>query len=75
MRLDTKTYWLTDSQSQCDFDFDFTRQSWDSSQKEVGVRWPPACEDVSPGAEDRRLLADVSKQRSEDSDCLCDSGL
>jgi hypothetical protein len=23
MGLDTKTYWLTDSQSQCDFDFDF----------------------------------------------------
>jgi hypothetical protein len=21
--LDTKTYWLTDRQSQCDFDFDF----------------------------------------------------
>jgi hypothetical protein len=23
MGLDTKTYWLTDRQSQCDFDFDF----------------------------------------------------
>jgi hypothetical protein len=23
MVLDTKTYWLTDRQSQCDFDFDF----------------------------------------------------
>jgi hypothetical protein len=23
MGLDTKTYWLTDSQSQCDFEFDF----------------------------------------------------
>jgi hypothetical protein len=22
MGLDTKTYWLTDRQSQCDFDFD-----------------------------------------------------
>jgi hypothetical protein len=24
MGLDTKTYWLTDRQSQCDFDFDNT---------------------------------------------------
>jgi hypothetical protein len=23
MGLDTKTYWLTDRQSQCDFDFDY----------------------------------------------------
>jgi hypothetical protein len=23
MGLDTKTYWLADRQSQCDFDFDF----------------------------------------------------
>jgi hypothetical protein len=28
MGLDTKTYWLTDRQSQCDFDFDLiNRQS------------------------------------------------
>jgi hypothetical protein len=26
MGLGTKTYWLTDRQSQCDFDFDFGRQ-------------------------------------------------
>jgi hypothetical protein len=25
MGLDTKTYWLTDRQSQCDFDFDLTQ--------------------------------------------------
>jgi hypothetical protein len=30
MGLDTKTYWLTDRQSQCDFDF---------------VSWKSACED------------------------------
>jgi hypothetical protein len=24
MGLDTKTYWLTDRQSQCDFDFDLS---------------------------------------------------
>jgi hypothetical protein len=27
MGFDTKTYWLTDRQSQCDFDFDFLGQS------------------------------------------------
>jgi hypothetical protein len=26
MGLDTKTYWLTDRQSQCDFNFNFTTQ-------------------------------------------------
>jgi hypothetical protein len=32
MELDTKNYWLTDRQSQCDFDFDFeqTRESYES---------------------------------------------
>jgi hypothetical protein len=37
-----------------------------SEEWEVGVRWPPACEDVSPGAEERPLLEAVTKQRSED---------
>jgi hypothetical protein len=32
------------------------------------VTWPPACEDVSPGAEERPLLKDVIKQSSEDRD-------
>jgi hypothetical protein len=32
------------------------------------VRWPPACEDVNPGAKERPLLEDVTKQRSEDRD-------
>jgi hypothetical protein len=32
---------------------------------EVGVRWSSPCEDVSPGAEERRLLEHVSKQHSE----------
>jgi hypothetical protein len=27
MGLDTKTYWLTDRQSQCDFDFEFSQFS------------------------------------------------
>jgi hypothetical protein len=32
------------------------------------VRWTPACEDVSPGAEECPLLEDITKQRSEDRD-------
>jgi hypothetical protein len=32
------------------------------------VRWPPACEDVSPEAEERPLLEDVTKHSSEDRD-------
>jgi hypothetical protein len=37
-------------------------------EEEVDVRWPPASEDVSPGAEERPLLEDVTKQSSEDLD-------
>jgi hypothetical protein len=32
------------------------------------VRWPPACEDVRPGAEERPPLEDVTKQSSEGRD-------
>jgi hypothetical protein len=32
------------------------------------VRWPPACDDASPVAEERLLLEDVTKQRCEDRD-------
>jgi hypothetical protein len=32
------------------------------------MKWAPACEDVNPGAEERPLLEDVTKQRSEDRD-------
>jgi hypothetical protein len=32
------------------------------------MRWPPACEDVSPGVEESTLLEAVTKQRSEDRD-------
>jgi hypothetical protein len=46
---------------------------------EASVRWPPACEDVSSGAEERALLEDGTKQRSEDHDwerySVCDSDL
>jgi hypothetical protein len=41
---------------------------WQLEEQEVGVRGPPACEDVSPGAEERPLLEAVTKQRSEDRD-------
>jgi hypothetical protein len=48
MGLDTKTYWLTDRQSQCDFDFDLNNSPlWGSLWSEaweVGVRWPSAGE-------------------------------
>jgi hypothetical protein len=32
------------------------------------VRWSPACEDVSPGAEERPQLEAATKQRREDRD-------
>jgi hypothetical protein len=32
------------------------------------VGWPPPCEDLILGAEERPLLGDVTKQRSEDRD-------
>jgi hypothetical protein len=37
-------------------------------EQEVDVRRPPACEDMSPGAEKCLLLEGVSKQNSEDRD-------
>jgi hypothetical protein len=48
-------------------------------EKEDDVRWPPDCEDVSPGAEERPLLEAATKQSSEDLDLehlsLCDSDI
>jgi hypothetical protein len=39
MGLDTKTYWLTDRQSQCDFDFDYGTILWRQlEEQEVHVR-------------------------------------
>lgn len=35
-------------------------------EKEVSVRWPPACKDMSPQAEERPLMEDIIKQHSED---------
>jgi hypothetical protein len=62
--LDTKTDWPTDRQSQYDFDY-VTVLRRQLEGWEVGVRWLPACEDVIPGAEERPLLEDVTKQRNE----------
>jgi hypothetical protein len=39
-----------------------------AEEKGVGVRWLPACEDVSPGAEEHPLLEDTTKQHSEGHD-------
>jgi hypothetical protein len=36
MGLDTKTYWLTDRHSQCDFDFDFDFDLKCSVEKSTG---------------------------------------
>jgi hypothetical protein len=67
---DIKTYWLTDRQSQYDFDFDFVlRASVETTEEyEIDVLWPPACENVSPEAEERPLLEAVTKQHSDDRD-------
>jgi hypothetical protein len=44
---------------------------------EVGVKWPAACEDMSPEAEEHPLLEDITKQSTEGHDwehwSLCDS--
>jgi hypothetical protein len=39
MGLDTKTYWLTDRQSQCNFDFDFDFVTWESWDRSWLVGW------------------------------------
>jgi hypothetical protein len=37
MGLDTKTYWLTHRQSQCDFDFDLSLVIWYSGGEEKNL--------------------------------------
>jgi hypothetical protein len=50
-----------------------------SEELEVRVRWTSACEDASPGAEDRSPLEDATKQHSKHHDwehqSVCDSDL
>jgi hypothetical protein len=38
-----------------------TALGWQLKEYEVGVRWPPACKDVSPRRELRPLLEGVTK--------------
>jgi hypothetical protein len=55
MGLDTKTYCLTDRQSQCDFDFDF---AWSSQAvEELGVK--QSVEENSEGRWIFEVLTDV----------------
>jgi hypothetical protein len=48
-------------------------------EQEVGVGWPPACEGVSPGAEERPLLkplpSSAVKTVAENTKSLSDSDL
>jgi hypothetical protein len=41
---------------------------WLLEESEMGVRWPPAWENVSPEAEECPLLENVMKQCREDHD-------
>jgi hypothetical protein len=47
MGLDTKTYWLTDSQSQCDLDYESLETAVDDSEemarKEFGCENETSC--------------------------------
>jgi hypothetical protein len=55
MGLDTKTYWLTDRQSQCDFDFNLT---W----VYLVVRQSPASKEVNTEVEGSTVLEAVTRQ-------------
>jgi hypothetical protein len=41
---------------------------WQLEEYEVGVRWSSLGKDMSPGAEERLLLENVTKQCSKDHD-------
>jgi hypothetical protein len=63
MELDTKTYWLTDRQSQYDFDFDLTVSQLVDSCSSWGRG-----NFGNPEEGEREPLKGASKQRSEDRD-------
>jgi hypothetical protein len=70
MGLDTKTYWLTDRQSQCDFDFDlWVSSAWKPVNSAGELQLKGACqrgqEQLDMEAEDATLLEAATKQRSE----------
>jgi hypothetical protein len=58
MGLDTKTYWLTDRQSQCnfDFDFDFDIEQYSLVGSEESSLGSPALRDLSLGAEELKWI-------------------
>jgi hypothetical protein len=58
MGLDTKTYWLTDRQSQCDFDFDL---SWNQTRVEAGSNTSSVTLRVVGGDEKRSLKSEAVK--------------
>jgi hypothetical protein len=56
MGLDTKTYWLTDRQSQCNFDFDF-----ESSRVEEGSNTSTVALRVVGGDEKESLKSETER--------------
>jgi hypothetical protein len=64
MGLDTKTYWLTDRQSQCDFDFDFGK-SRHSTRVEAGSNTSTVTLRVVGGDEKGRLESEREKYGRE----------
>jgi hypothetical protein len=62
MGLDTKTYWLTDRQSQCNFDFDFDFDVQDSYELRVVVA-AEAREQASKSVVGRRQPREVRSCR------------
>jgi hypothetical protein len=82
MGLDTKTYWMTDRQSQCDFDSDFDKdqlpsavsQSRERERERVLRQSVESCcscgggQFGNPEEGERSLLEAATKQRSEDHD-------
>lgn len=50
------------TRTSCHYEIVLRRQL---EEQEACVRWLPACNDVSPGAEEYQLVEDVTKQHSE----------
>jgi hypothetical protein len=69
MGLDTKTYWLTDRQSQCGFDFDFevreTVKEWSDTRVEVGSSISTVTLRVVEGDEKGSLKSETVKNGRE----------
>jgi hypothetical protein len=64
MGLDTKTYWLTARQSQCNFDFDF--------DKEFSLSWVASKQATRKGAPVQPVKRGKKNDRTSDyGDCNC----